>query len=174
MSLKNFAFEVIWAMVLTLVCCSKSSVSTEQIKAFPLDNLEGLISQSGVEIDKQISRDGKGSLKINVLEPKVVPLFEAGDIDVENAILVYQARVRTENIEGQVYLEMWCHFPEKGDFFSRGLNNPLAGTTDWTLLETPFFLKKGENPDRVRLNLVIDGKGTAWIDEIQLLKRPLR
>jgi len=174
MSIKNFAFAIVWLVVLGLVGCSKSSVSTEQIKSFPLDSLDGLISQSGLEIDKQISRDGNGSVKITVLEPRVVPLFEAGDIDIENAILVYQAWVRTENIEGQVYLEMWCHFLGKGDFFSRGLNNPLAGTTDWTLLETPFFLKKGENPDRVRLNLVIDGKGTAWIDGIQLLKRPLR
>jgi len=28
--------------------------------------------------------------------------------------------------------------------------------------------KKGENPDNVKLNLVINGKGTAWIDNIRL------
>jgi hypothetical protein len=40
--------------------------------------------------------------------------------------------------------------------------------------ETPFFLKKGENPDNVKLNLVINGKGTAWIDDIRVLKGPLQ
>jgi hypothetical protein len=51
---------------------------------------------------------------------------------------------------------------------------PLTGTTNWTTEETPFFLKKGENPDIVKLNLVINGKGTAWIDDIRLLKAPLQ
>ena len=67
---------------------------------------------------------------------------------------------------------MYCHFPGKGDAFSRGLQTPLTGNTDWVTEEIPFFLRKGENPDNVRLNLVIDGSGTAWIDEIRLLKGP--
>ncbi|MCH7556135.1 MAG: hypothetical protein IIB56_01620 [Planctomycetes bacterium] len=51
--------------------------------------------------------------------------------------------------------------------------NPLTGTTDWTTEKIPFLLKKGQNPDNVKLNLVIDGKGTVWIDDIRLLKGPL-
>jgi hypothetical protein len=41
-------------------------------------------------------------------------------------------------------------------------------------MQTPFFLKKGEKPERVKLNLVITGKGTAWIDGIRLIKGPLK
>ena len=136
--------------------------------------MEGIITRSGVGIDRDISSDGNGSLRITSTKPTVVRLFEIGDIDVEKARLIYQARVRTENIEGQVYLEMWCHFPGKGEFFSRGLQTPLTGTVEWTTEETPFFLKKGENPDNVKLNLVINGEGTAWIDDIRLLKAPLK
>ena len=33
-----------------------------------------------------------------------------------------------------------------------------------------FFLKEGENPDNIKLNLVINGKGTVWIDDIRLVK----
>jgi hypothetical protein len=87
---------------------------------------------------------------------------------------MYQARVRTENIDGQVYLEMWCHFPGRGEYFSRGLQSPLTGTKDWITIETPFFMRKGEKPDYVKLNLVINGKGTAWIDDIRLIKGPLK
>ena len=155
-------------------CGQKASKEITELKHFPVDNTEGIITQSGVEIDKQISSDGSGSLRITATEPTVVRLFETGDIDVENARLIYQAKVRTEGVEGQVFLEMWCHFPGKGEFFSRSLQTPLTGTTDWTTEETPFFLKKGENPDNVKLNLVVDGKGTAWIDDIRLLKGALQ
>ena len=149
-------------------------IAVIELRRFALDNKEGLITQSDVGIDKMISTDGNGSLRIDTMEPTTVRLFEIGDLDIENASLIYQAKVRTENAEGQVYLEMLCHFPGKGEFFSRGLIKPLTGTTNWTTVETPFFLKKGENPDNVKLNLVIDGKGTAWIDNIRLLKAPLR
>ena len=167
---------VLWICVMVLVgmSCSKPSQQVTEIKKFPIENMEGVITQSGVQFDKEISSDGNGSLRITATEPTVVRLFELGDIDVEDARLVYQAKVRTEGVEGQVYLEMWCHFPGKGEFFSRGLQTPLTGTTNWTAEETPFFLKKGENPDNVKLNLVINGKGIAWIDDIRLLKGPLQ
>jgi hypothetical protein len=152
---------------------SKQIEATE-LKRFPVDNLEGIIRQSGVQLDRQISSDGNGSLRINATEPTVIRLFETGDIDIEDVRLIYQARVRTENVQGQVYLEMWCCFAGRGEYFSRGLMRPLTGTTDWTTEETPFFLKRGENPDNVKLNLVINGKGTAWIDDIRLLKGPLK
>jgi len=148
-------------------------VEVTELKRYPLDNAEGLITQTGVRIDKQISSDGNGSLQIEAAEPTTVRLFETGDIDIEDARLIYQARVRTENVEGQVYLEMWCHIAGLGDFFSRGLDRPLTGSTDWVTEDTPFFLKVGQNPDNVKLNLVINGKGTVWIDDIRLLKGPL-
>jgi len=174
MKLRNYVLYIGVTAIILITACSKPSQQVLEIKKFPLDSLEGIITESGVQLDKEVSSDGNGSLRIDAKEPTVVRLFEVGDIDVEDARLIYQARVRTEGVEGQVYLEMWCRFPGKGEYFSRGLQTPLTGTTDWTTEETPFFLKKGENPDNVKLNLVINGKGTAWIDDIRLLKGPLR
>ena len=151
----------------------REAIEVTEIRRFPLDNTEGLITQADVQIDRQITSDGNGSLRIEATKPTTVRLFETGNIDIEDSRLIYQAKVRTENVEGKVYLEMWCHFLGRGEFFSKGLVTPLTGTTDWTTQETPFFLKEGENPDNVKLNLVIDGKGTAWIDDIRLLKGPL-
>ncbi len=151
-----------------------AGLEVTELRRFALDNTEGLITQSGVRIDEQISSDGNGSLRIEATESTTIRLFETGDIDIEDTRLIYQARLRTEDIEGLVYLEMWCHFAGIGDAFSRGLGTPLTGTTEWTTEEIPFFLKKGENPDNVKLNLVIKGKGTAWIDDIRLLKGPLK
>jgi hypothetical protein len=173
MGIKNGAILVCLLMIFGLTNCSKSTSQAVEIKSFPVDNLEGIITQSGVEMDKTVSSDGKGSLRISVAEPTVVRLYEVRDLNIENGRLIYQAKVRTEGVEGQVYLEMWCHFPGKGEFFSRGLQNTLTGTNNWATLETPFFLKKDEKPDYVKLNLVTNGKGTVWIDDIRLIKGQL-
>jgi hypothetical protein len=145
-----------------------------EIKRFPIDSLNGIITQSGVQIDKKISSDGNGSLRITTTEPTVIHLFEVKDIDVENARLIYRAQVRTENLKGQIYLEIRCNFPIEGELFSRGRITPITGTMDWTREEVPFFVAKESNPDNIKLNLIIDGKGTVWIDDVRLLKGPLR
>ena len=171
---KSLALLGICVAVFCFLSCSKSSEQVTELQHFPIDNMQNIVTQSDVEIDSKISSDGQGSLRISVEEAATLKLFELGDIDIEEACLIYQARLRTENIEGKVYLEMLCQFPGKGEYFSRGPQTPLTGTTDWTTAETPFFLQKGENPNNVKLNLVVDGKGTVWIDDVRLLKVPLK
>ncbi|UCG59667.1 MAG: DUF4190 domain-containing protein [Phycisphaerales bacterium] len=144
-----------------------------ELRRFPLDSTDGVLTQSGVTFDEQISADGNGSLRIEVTEPTTISLFDTGDIDIENARLIYQAQMRTQDVDHDACLEMWCHFPGSSDFFSRD-PTPVWGTTAWMTQETIFFLKDGENPDNVRLNLIINGRGTVWIDDIRLMKGPLR
>ena len=160
------------ALLLAAGCGRESEQKSILVELFyhPLDTTEGLVAQSGVEIDKQVSADGGGSLKITASTPVVARLFEIGDIDVEDARLIYRARVRTQDVAGRAYLEMWVHFPGKGEYYARGLDRPLAGTTGWTVEEVPFFLKKGENPDLIRLNVAIEGTGVVWIDQVRLFK----
>lgn len=143
------------------------------LRNYPLDGLEGVITQTRVAFDKKTSTDGGGSLMLLADAPTTFRLFETGDVDIENARIVYRAKLRTEGVEGKVYLEMWCSFPGVGEAFSRALHAPLSGTMDWTSQETPFFLKPGENPDNIKLNLVVEGKGRVWIDDIRLLRGPL-
>jgi hypothetical protein len=167
-----FGCAVIFAWAWSMAACSKSTGGRDiELKSYPLDSLTGVIQQTGVEIDRQVRTAGGGSLKITVTEPSVVRLFETGPLDVDDATLVYRARLRTENAQGNVYLEMWCHFPGRGEFFSRGLQSPLRGTNDWTTQEIPFFLKKGDTPDDVKLNIVSEGPTIIWVDDIRLLKR---
>jgi hypothetical protein len=170
---KKVVALAVLSMFFILGCAQKQLPSAVELKKFPVDSMEGVLTQTGVEVDNKITSDGNGALRITADGPATVRLFEVHDLDVENARLIYQAKVRTEGVEGQVYLEMWCNFPGKGEFFSRGLQTPLSGSTGWTTEETPFILQKGEKPDYVKLNLVINGKGTAWIDDIRLLKGTL-
>ena len=99
-------------------------------------------------------------------------LFEVPTPGLENCVLTYQAQLKTDGLEGRAYLEMWCQFPGRGEFFSRGLDNTVSGSTDWTTCQTPFFSKVGEKIDRVRLNLVVEGRGKVFIKDIQLYSAP--
>jgi hypothetical protein len=174
MTSKIKGFFICCFVVCVFLSCSKPVREVTILKSFPLDSIDGVISQSDVQLDKNISSDAKGSLKITAHAPVTVKLFEVTGIDIEDARLTYEAKIKTEGVEGQVYLEMWCRFPGRGEFFSRGLQTTASGDTNWMTMETPFFLKKGEKPEMVKLNLVVNGKGTVWIDDIRLIKGPLK
>jgi hypothetical protein len=160
------------AVLLALVGCARQQ-PTFELAHFPLDGTDQLIAQSGVKVDPAVSADGHGSLQVVADEPTTVRLFEVSDLNLDATRLSYQAELRTADVEGRVYLEMWCRFPGQGEFFSRALYAPLSGSNDWTSQSTDFMLKKGERPDLVRLNLVVDGKGTAWIDDVHLYSTPM-
>ncbi len=161
------------AVALVFCGCSRPSTKEELLKVIPLDGTETSISKSGVHVDPD-STDGNGSLRLEANEARTFELFEVTDVDVEDTRLIYRARLKGKDISGKAYLEMWVRLPGQGEYFSRGLNQPITGSTNWASREIPFFLKKGQRPDLIRLNLVVDGKGTVWIDDIRLLKGPLR
>lgn len=142
-------------------------------KAYPLDSMEGVLTKTNVELDKSVSADRNGSLKIQSKNDNVIRLFETGPISVQNRLLFYSAKLRTENLQGKAFLEMWCNIPDRGEFFSRSLDQPVSGTTEWTTVQTPFRLEAGQIPGNVKLNIVIEGSGTVWIDDIRLISSPL-
>lgn len=154
-------------------CVGKPTRPPTELKHYAMDDLNGLVTASGVRIDGDVTSDGKGSLRIETDQTKSIPLYETGDIDVENARLIYRAKVRCQNVTGKAYLEMRCRFPGKGEFFSKAFDSAISGTAAWSLHEACFFLKQGENPDNVKLNVAIEGGGMVWIDEIRLLRAPL-
>jgi hypothetical protein len=163
------------AIAVAAASCSKKEPepSVVVLVEYPISGVLDVLTRDSTAVDSFITSDGNGSLRIHVDTTTTIRLYEAGDLDVENARIVYQAKIRTEGVEGKVYLEMWCSFPGKGEYFARALQSPITGTTDWTSQETLFFLKPGENPDNVKLNIVVDGKGTVWVDDVRLTKGPL-
>lgn len=118
-----------------------------------------------------ISIEGDGWL-VDAREAQVVRLFEIADPDAEKCILTYRATMKSEDLEGRAYLEMWCRFPGRGEFFSKGLHQVLKGSTDWSSYEIPFRLKKGERPDLIKLNLAVEGRGKVWLRDVELLRMP--
>ena len=160
------------ALSIIIGSCSRPPKIVSELARYELNSLEGVLTESNVEVDSAVSSDGTASLKITVPSPTTVRLFELGDVDVENAKVVYRAMLRSQKLSGRAYLEMWVHFKDGGEYFSRGVDRTITGTTNWITMEIMFMLEKGQNPDNVKLNLVIEGKGTVWIDDIVILKGP--
>jgi uncharacterized protein (TIGR03067 family) len=99
-------------------------------------------------------------------------LFEIGRPAAEECLLIYRAQMKTEKLKGRAFLEMWCALGGL-EFFSKGLFNPVSGSTDWATYEIPFRLEKGQKPESIKLNVTIEGMGTLWIKDITLRKSPL-
>ena len=125
--------------------------------------------------DATIARDGigveDGGWKITAADTRTVRLFEVKDPNLKIGPFFYRAKIKTENVKGRAYLEMWVRLPGQGESFSKGLNNALSGSNGWAEYEIPFLLRKGEQPDLVKLNVTIEGGGTVWIKDIELRGR---
>jgi hypothetical protein len=147
-----------------------SSAGGQELQRLSLDSTSSLGTM--VSTDPVVKKEGKGSIKISTPGPTNICLGVVQPLNVENARLIYQATVKSENLEGTAFLEMWCEVGGRR-YFSRGMNSTVAGTMDWQVLQTPFFLQAGQKVNRVTLHIVLNGKGIVWVDDVVLLKKPL-
>lgn len=104
---------------------------------------------------------------------ETVRLFEVPIKGHEQCMLTYRLRIATDALKSSVYPEMWCRIPGIGECFSKGLHQKVRGTNDWVSLEIPFYLKAGQSPDLLKLNLVFEGAGAVRVKEIEILATPL-
>jgi hypothetical protein len=142
-------------------------IFAEQLIQMNVDSIEDL--GTIIQADTAIKKEGAASTKITTQWPTTICLAEFTDLGFDNATLVYEAHVRSEDLDGQAYLEMWC-FVNDGQYFSRGLDNVLTGTQEWKKVQTPFFLQPGQTVSKAVLNIVINGTGTVWVDDLRLTK----
>ncbi len=147
-----------------LAVVTAEAAETKTIKKF---------STSDPVISKDLKKADGNSWHADLSQAQTLRLYEVPNPGVEECMLIYRARIKTEGLKGKAYLEMWCRFPGKGEFFSRGLQTSVTGSNDWASYETPFFLKAGEKPDLLKLNLVANGTGSVWIKDVELIKAPL-
>ena len=155
-----------------VLACTAIVVRAEELKRLSLDDPSG--ASPRIEADAKVKVEGTSSIKITTQWPTTVCLGEVNGPNIENAKLVYAAKVKTElEGTGTAFLELWVHVGG-GQYFSKGMDDAVSQKSDWKTIQTPFMFQKGQKPDKVTLNLVINGKGTVWIDDIVLSKEPLK
>ena len=147
-----------------------------------------LINSFGVGF-KPITRDGlaedDGAWKIDATRARFVRLYEVQP-PVEECLIYYRAKIKSSNLHGKAYLEMWARMPQGGEYYSKGLTTAVIGTTEWVSADIPFVLQKDERPDLFKLGLRIepnapgdqgaapsDLPATVWIKDIEIWQSPL-
>lgn len=128
---------------------------------------------AAADVTPKIS-DDEDALKIENKWPTTVRLanFDVSDKKIDESVVTFTAEMQGVNFVGAAYLEMWLHFPGKGFFFGRGLDNQLTQDGGWKQYSASFILKKGEQPDNVVLNLRFDGAGTVRIRNLKAVSQP--
>lgn len=138
---------------------------------------ETLVRRFSPEVDVPIAGDGvseiEGGWRLESEGERTFRLFEVPDPDIEQCMLSYRAEMRSEAVQKRAYLEMWCRMPGQGEFFSKGFHNALKGDNGWASYEIPFYLKAGQRPDLLKLNLVFDGPGVIEIRNAHLTATPV-
>ena len=61
----------------------------------------------------------EGAWSADVKSPQTLRLFEITEPGPEDCTMVYGAKLRTQDFQGKVYLEMLCRLPGRGEFVSR-------------------------------------------------------
>jgi len=158
----------LFVIIAMLIVTSHLSIA-EDLKKLNLDNADMIGLK--IQTDTMIKAEGNGSIKIMTLWPTTVCLGEVTGLNIENAELVYKALVKSD-LESKTFLEIWAHVGG-GQYFSKGMNDVMNQKTEWKTIQTPFLFQKGQRPDKLTLNIVINGKGTIWVDDIVLSKEPL-
>ncbi len=69
-------------LVILFISCNVQPEKSE-LKYFPVNDLNGIITQTGIQLDKNISDDGNGSIKIEAAKPLVIQLYSIDDVSVE-------------------------------------------------------------------------------------------
>ncbi len=83
-------------------------------------------------------------------------------------------QVRYEGVEGSGYLELWNHFPDGSQYFSRTLGDSgpmmkLQGTSAWRAFTLPFDATGAPPPNRLVINVVLPGRGVVYLGPMQLV-----
>lgn len=158
-----------FAFAIALVLAGGDPARAQELKKLSLDDPSSI----GLKLtaDPSVKVEGAASLRIETRWPTSVCLGEVSGLDVQAAQLVFRARVKTD-LEGDAFLEMWVHVAG-GQYFSRGMNDRVTGKSDWKSIQTPFILQKGQKPDKLTLNVIVNGKGTVWVDDVVLSRAPL-
>ena len=168
------------AVVAVFVGCACLGASTEEkvLAVFPNDELPQSAATSGslpgvtASVDSAAPSGGNGSIKVTSSggrNPDVL-LFQAELSGIENCVLWCEATMKSEEVAGRAYLDMWVTFPDGKSYFSRGLDQVFTGTQDWRRCRIPFFLKMGESPSSVAMGVQFEGTGAVWLNDVRLVQ----
>lgn len=158
--------------ILTVGAVLGAGACAQELRRMGLDDLSTLGLK--LQADTAVKAEGSGSLRVTTLWPTTVCLGEVAGLQIESGRLVYTAKVKSDLSAGEAYLELWVQTAAGEEFFAKGMDNPVQGRMDWRLLSASFVPKKIGRLRKATMNLVVNGKGTVWVDDVRLAKESLK
>ncbi|RBP47341.1 hypothetical protein DES53_101138 [Roseimicrobium gellanilyticum] len=127
--------------------------------------------KTSISIDKETTADGNGSIKVEAAHNAVVTVADQKNLSVsKDNTLWCTVKVKCSGVKQRAYLEMWCEVADGKRAFSKGLEQLLLGDSDWKEIRLPMMINGDFTVNRALVNVVIEGPGTVWVDQISFAK----
>jgi hypothetical protein len=124
-----------------------------------------------ISVDKTVTADGNGSIKVEAAQNALVTVADQKDLSVaKDNTLWCTIKVKCAGVKQRAYLEMWCEVAEGKRAFSKGLDQTLHGDSEWTEIHLPMMVNGDFTVSRALVNVVIEGPGTVWVDQVTFAK----
>jgi len=107
-------------------------------------------------------------LVVRCEEAGSIALFDVPLPNVEQCRITYRFRITAADLKSAVYPEMWVRLPERGLFFSRGVDRKIKGPVEGAAVEIPFFLERGQRADFAHLNLACEGPVVVRLADFEI------
>lgn len=162
---------ILLLLFFTLNCKKKEPPKPKEVDDFSCDTLERVLSREYLLLDKDISFDGKGSIRIETKEPMTITFYET-KVPGENATFTYKIKMKTKGLKDSAYVTMDLYYPNGGKQ-SVQLDQKywLYGDNDWTDVNISIPAPN-QKVASVILNIVLTDEGTVWVDDLHLIMTP--
>jgi hypothetical protein len=143
-----------------------------------------LKEQGTLQTGEVVEQDGPHTGVLKIAHPgpgpAVIQLAEITGPGITAQQYALSGQVRYENVGGTGFLEMLSYLPDGNWFFSRTLGQvgpmqSLAGTSTWRDTQLPASLGTDPavpRPNRLVLNLHLEGPGTVYLSDFTLTHLP--
>lgn len=165
-------------LVLALLFCAPASFAADPNEKDILKDpmWSGLIAPErlGLKLESELK---DSAVRVETGWPVTVNLttVDASKMHLDQTTITFSADLKGgADFTGNAVLEMWLHVPGGmgGNFHRQNIDRPLHGKSPWSRYQTSFTLTQGQVPDKIYLNLVLNGKGTVWFRNVQLTHSP--
>lgn len=163
---------LLFVCLIFVSCEKKKPGPPKEIDEFACNDTERVIAKEYVTLDRDVSSDGKGSLKIESKEPLTVRFYEV-KLPGENSKYTFKVKMKSLGLKDSAYLTMDIHYPNGGkQSVQLDPNDYLYGDNDWTPMSITISAPN-QKAASVVLNVVLSDEGTVWVDDLHLIVTPL-
>lgn len=136
-------------------------------------SVAGALAAEPVPVPLEGATDGIWKVEYTEAARKTFPVAEITTPELGQEQYAVVGEVRHQGVQGKGLLEMWNHFGDRS-FFSRtvedqGPMKALTGDSDWRSFALPFHKGEQPDPDKLVINVVLEGQGTVELRNLRLV-----